>query len=328
MPQPTTREVHFDTVLTNVSIAYKQSVQGLIADRVFPIVPVEKQSDKILKFSKEYWLRIQAGLRAPGTESRGGGFALDSTSTYFADIHAFHVDAPWAMMKNSDVPDMERQIVEFVTWQLLLERERDWAFNFFDPTGKTEDVDFWTIWEAPGDFTAWDQSGSDPIKDILAAKNTILKRTGFMPNKMVIGPGVLQALKTHTAIQSQVVYSPASSADVKGLVTPELLAKLFDLDAVYVGMQPYDSGAEGAALSPSFIFPNHVLLVYAPPRPGVFVPTGGYIFEWTGYNSGYAVGISAFDLEHLKATRYEGEMAYDCKLLGPDLGILLKSVVT
>ena len=328
MPQPTTKEVHFDSVLTNVSIAYKQSVQNLIADRVFPVVPVEKQSDKILKFNKAYWLRIQAGLRAPGTESRGGGFTLDATSTYFADIHAFHMDAPWAMMKNSDFPDTERQIVEFVTWQLLLERERDWASNFFDPTGKTEDVDFWTIWDPGSEFVAWDQSNSDPIKDILAAKNTILKRTGFMPNKMVIGPGVLQALKSHTVIQSQVVYSPSAASDVKGLVTSELLAKLFDLDAVYVGLQPYDTGSEGSTLNPSFIFPNHVLLVYAPPRPGIFVPTGGYIFEWTGYNSGYAVGISAFDIESLKATRYEGETAYDCKLLGPDLGILLKNVIS
>lgn len=327
MPQPTVRDVHVDKLLTEISVAYKQSVEGLIADKVFPIVPVEKQSDKILKFSKEYWLRIQAGIRAPGTESRGGGFEIDTTDTYFADIHAFHVDAPWALFKNADIADLERQIVEFVTWQLLLERERDWAANFFDPTGKVEDVNFWTIWEPNVDFTPWKNPNSDPIDDILRAKNTILKRTGFLPNKMVIGPGVLQVLKTHPKIQSQVVYSPVSATDVKGLVTPELLAKLFDLDAVYVGMQPYDPGKEGAPFNPDFIFPNHVLLVYAPPRPGIFVPTGGYIFEWTGYNSGYAVGISVFDLEFLKATRYEGEMAYDCKILGPDLGILLRDVV-
>ena len=55
------------------------------------------------------------------------------------------------------------------------------------------------------------------------------------------------------------------------------------------------------------------------------IPTGGYIFEWTGYNSGYSVGVSSFYINHLKATRIEGEMAYDAKILAPDLGVFLKN---
>lgn len=328
MPQPTTREVHFDTVLTNIAIAYKQDVKGFIADQVFPIVPVEKQSDRILKFSKEYWFKIQAGLRAPGTESRGGGFTIDQTDTYFCDIHAFHMDVPLATFKNSDIPDLERQVVEFVMHQLLLERELDWATRFFSDTGKTPGVDFWTVWTAGTDFVAWDQSNSDPIADIEKAKQTIQKATGFVPNKLILGPQAYAALRAHPKIQAQVVYAPTTAPDVKGLVTPELLAKLFDLEAVYVGKATYDTTPERGQANPDFLFGPHALLVYAPPRPGLLIPTGGYIFEWTGYNSGYSVGVSTIDMPHLKAVRYEGEMAYHAKILGPDLGIFFKNVVS
>lgn len=328
MPQPTVSAVHVDKLLTTIAIAYKQSLTNFIADQVFPIVPVEKQSDRILTFNKEYWLRIQAGPRAPGTESRGGGFTLDTTTTYFCDIHAFHMDVPLATFKNADIPDLERQVTEFVMYQLILEREVAWAKAFFDPTGKVEGVTFWNIWTPGTDFVAWNASNSDPIADIEKAKTEILKATGIMPNKLVLGPQAYQALRTHPKIQAQVVYAPTTATDVKGLVTPDLLAKLFDLDAVYVARGTYDTGVEGSSLSPSFIFGPHALLVYAPPKPGLLVPTGGYIFEWTGYNEGYSVSISVIDMPHLKATRYEGEMAYDAKLLGPDLGIFFQNVVT
>ena len=325
MPQPTVRDVHVDSLLTNIAVAYKQEVANLIADRVFPIVPVEKQSDKILKFTKDYWLRVQAGPRAPGTESRGGGFAIETTDTYFCDIHAFHYDVPLATFANADLPNLEQQVVEFVTWQLLLEREVAFATAFFDPTGKTPGVDFWNVKTAGTDFTAWDQANSDPIADIEKFKGEVQSLTGLVPNVLVLGPKAYQTLRLHPAIQAQVVYAPGRM-DVKGLVTPELLAQLFDLKAVYVGRQYYSTTPEGATLVTQPVFGNHALLVYVPDRPGLLVPASGYIFEWTGYNSGYSVAISTIEMPHLKAIRYEGEMAYALKILGPDLGILLKNV--
>lgn len=326
MPQPTVQEVHVDSVLTNIAVAYKQSVENLIADKVFPVVPVEKQSDKIMKFTKEYWLRVQAGTRAPGTESPGGGFTVKTSDTYFCDIKAFHMDVPLSVFANADLPNLEQQVVEFVTWQLLLDREVSFAKAFFDDTGKTAGVDFWTVKVGGTDFTAWDQAGSDPIKDIENFKNQVMKETGLMPNVLVLGPKTYQILRTHSVIQSQVVYAPGRM-DVKGLVTPALLAELFDLKAVYVGRQAYATGPEGSA-TPAFIFGNHSLLVYVPDRPGVMVPTGGYIFEWTGYNAGYSVAMATIDMPHLKAVRYEGEMAYAMKILGPDLGVFLKNCVS
>jgi hypothetical protein len=44
MANPTVNDVHIDGPLANISIAYKNA--GYIADQVFPIVTVQKKSDK------------------------------------------------------------------------------------------------------------------------------------------------------------------------------------------------------------------------------------------------------------------------------------------
>jgi hypothetical protein len=46
MPLLTPSQVHIDAPLTNLTTAYVQSQDNFIADKVFPIVGVEKQSDK------------------------------------------------------------------------------------------------------------------------------------------------------------------------------------------------------------------------------------------------------------------------------------------
>jgi len=46
MPQPTARDVHVNAPLTNISIAFLQTQDSFVASRVFPSIPVTKQSDR------------------------------------------------------------------------------------------------------------------------------------------------------------------------------------------------------------------------------------------------------------------------------------------
>ena len=48
MPMLTPSAVHIDQPLTNLTIAYVQDQNAFIADKVFPVVGVERQSDKYL----------------------------------------------------------------------------------------------------------------------------------------------------------------------------------------------------------------------------------------------------------------------------------------
>jgi hypothetical protein len=89
--QPTQSQVHVDRPLTNASTAYMQSNDKFIATRVAPIVPVEKQTDKITVYNKNDFLRDEAQKRADGTESAGSGYGLNTTG-YSCDVFALHKD--------------------------------------------------------------------------------------------------------------------------------------------------------------------------------------------------------------------------------------------
>ena len=64
MPQPTTGDVHVDAILTNMSIAYMQEAYAFVAGKVFPTVPVSKQSDKFFTSTQADFIRDQVELRA------------------------------------------------------------------------------------------------------------------------------------------------------------------------------------------------------------------------------------------------------------------------
>jgi hypothetical protein len=71
--QPTLSQVHVAAPLTNIAVAYMQDDNNYIADKIFPIVPVEFQSDLYYKWSKDDFFRDEAQQRADGQESAGSG---------------------------------------------------------------------------------------------------------------------------------------------------------------------------------------------------------------------------------------------------------------
>ncbi len=52
MPQPSVQDVHVATSLTNIAVAYFQGQDAYVADKVFPIVPVQHQTDVYFVWSK------------------------------------------------------------------------------------------------------------------------------------------------------------------------------------------------------------------------------------------------------------------------------------
>ena len=71
---PKMQNIHIDRALTNMSVAYMQDADVFIAGKVFPIIPVQKQSDLYFIYEKEDFFRDEAAERAAGTESAGGDY--------------------------------------------------------------------------------------------------------------------------------------------------------------------------------------------------------------------------------------------------------------
>jgi hypothetical protein len=325
MPSPSQSDLHVNVPLTNVSIAYMQSSDAYIADKVFPKVPVKKQSDLYWKYSKSDWRRTDAARRAPSTESKGVGWNMD-TDQYFAHVYAVHKDIDDQLRSNADSNfNLDRDATEFITNQLLLKRDLDWNASYFQ-------AGVWGTDLAGGtDFDKWSDAGSDPIGDVASWILEFRKQTGFAPNKMVLGAEVMKALKQHPDIIDRIKYTQ------KGIVTEDLIATLFNVSELYTsyatvatGPQIDDAREQDAAATFDFISNSKsVLLAYAPAGPSLMTPSAGYTFTWSGYLGGNSEGvrIKRFRMEYIASDRIESEMTYDMKVVSKDLGTFAKDVV-
>lgn len=324
MPKPSPRDVHVNAPLTNISIAYIQNAQNFIADRVFPMIPVQKQSDRYFEYTRDDWFRIEAQLRGPATESAGSGFNVDNTPTYFADVFAVHKDVDDQTRANADAPIvLDRDATEYVTQQLLLKREKTWATTNFTTGVWGTDLTGVAAAPAAGQFLQWNDAASTPVEDITNEGVNIASLTGFRPNVLVLSPRVFNTLKNHPDILDRIKYTQ------RGVVTADILAGLFEVDRVLVPWGVENLAAEGLAGDFNFIFGKHALLVYSNPRPSILQPSAGYTFTWSGLLGAGAAGnrVKSFRMEHLSADRIEGEMAYDQKVVAADLGTFFSNAI-
>jgi PAS domain-containing protein len=316
MPQPTLRDVHTDAILTNVLVSYMNRGLGFVAPRVFPIVSVDKQSDRYYVYPKGDWFRDEAQKRRSGAESVGSGYTL-SSDTYYADVWAIHKDIDDQLRWNADPAiDLERDATEFVALRILMRMEREWTSTFFTSGVWGTDSTPAALWD--------DYASSDPIGDILTASTTMLQATGYRPNKLVLGLHVFNALMHHPDIIDRYKYTQSAA------VTEQLLAQLFRVNEVIVAEGVYNAAQEGATDDMQFIHGKHALLVYAPERAGLQVASAGYTFAWRNLmgSIGKPAVVRKFRMEPIRSDRIEGEAAWDHKVVATDLGYYFNSVVS
>lgn len=325
---PTPNTVHVDRPLTILSVAYMQSQEHFVASQIFPVVPVAKQSDLYYKWDKEDWFRDEAELRAPGTESAGGNYSV-GTDNYACKVHSFHKDVDDQTRANSDEAiNPDRSATNFVTQRLLLRREKQWLSRYFkagvwgtDKTGGAAG--------GGADFVQWsDYVNSNPRTDIKLGRRTILATTGFSPNTLVLSYDAADALIDHPDFVDRVKYTSKES------VTPEMIAKYFDIERVFVLKAVENTAKKGQPSAMGFAHGKHALLCYVAPEPALDTPSAGYTFTWTyapisqlkGQQNGLA--IKRFRMEHLESDRIEGNMAFDDKVVGSDLGYFFANCVS
>jgi hypothetical protein len=324
MPQPNVNSTHIDAILTNISVAYLQKQDNFIADKVFPVIPVDKKSNKYFVYTKNDWFRDEAQRRADATESAGSGYSL-TTATYNTDVFAFHKDVGDQTVANSDAPlNPLREAAEFVTQRLLLRRELQFVSDFFTTGVWGTDVTGVSGSPSSGEVKQWsDYSASDPINDIETAKASILSTTGIEANTLVLGYDVFRQLKNHPDLVDRIKYTSSQT------ITTDMLAAMFDIPRVMVAKAVKATNNEGATGAYSFAYGKGALLCNVATNPGVLTPSAGYQFSWTGVSGGLGanIGTSSFRMESIKATRVEAEMAFDNKVVANDLGYFWSTIV-
>src|SRR4030066_2517323 len=185
MPQPDVSDVHVNKMLSQISIGHMNALEAYIADKVFPFVYADKQTDIIPGYDRGFFFADEGlnMLRAPGNNAAVTGFKINKNNTYHADNFAIGFEIPDELRANQDDPfDMDQDGTRLVTELQMIRRERAWATDFMatgiwgtDVTGTT-------------DFPKWsDYGASDPIIDIRTGIRTVLQNTGRKPNRLVLG---------------------------------------------------------------------------------------------------------------------------------------------
>ncbi len=314
MPNPTRSDVHVNAPLTNVSIAYLQENTKFISTQLFPLINVPKQSDLYFQYDQGDFMRSEAKDRAPGTESAGAGYDL-STASYSCAVKALHKDVADQIRANADAPlNMDSDATKFLTQQMMIRRDKDWAASFFSGgtwTGST------TVLDINKAASKWNSATGTPIEDIDAEADSIEAKTGFRGNTLVLGVDAYNALKNSADVVDRIRYTQT------GVVTEDMLSGLLGLKKVVVARGVENTALQGAADSISRIFTGtSAVLMYVPDSPSLMQPSAGYTFAWGGYTGAGPDGqrVSRFRMDHLRSDRIEMEMSYDQKQVSTVLG--------
>lgn len=306
-------EGNTDPVLTNAAIAY--SNEAYIADQIFPVVPVMKQTGKHYIFNRERFSYMDT-RRAAGANSKEVTLTLTTGNPYYCEDHAlkqFVTDedrdnAPAGMDPYVDATENVRE-------RLLVAREKELATMLTDTAQLTQNAtlsgtDQWS-----------DYDNSDPLDDIETAAQTVQAAIGFRPNIAIMGQQVWDKLKYHPVLLELFKYTKG------GQVTMEQLAALMGVERVLLGKAFYQTADEGQTEATSFIWGKHTILAYVAPRVAPKIMTLGINYLWQGKTL-QVKRMRGVDEDDREGTYVRvGGWYYDENIVSASAGYLLKNVV-
>lgn len=305
---PTQQSVHIDQPLTNISIAYRN--EEYIAERVFPNVPVPKQSDKYYVYDREYWTRDEVERRAPGTRPVRGAYKV-SNESFLCENWGFAIPVPDELVANADAPLRPLQDATlFVTDKILLKKEILVSDQAFGTT--------WSSSATPG--TLWDVDTSDPIGDVSLANDTVVKAIARLPNVGIIGNGLWRHVKKHPDIIDRI--KGAAAPGNPAVLNAAAISALFELSEILVGRAVKNTAAENATVSHSYIWGLHMLVMYRTPTPALTTPNSGYVFQWKPRQ------VSRFREDQERTDVVDVLEYFDVKITSTLAGYLIKSAAS
>lgn len=271
--------VHIDKALTDVSIRYRNA--DFVADQVYPVKDVDKQSDKYYVYGKENF-RVRGDLRTPGSESNQSKWSV-SSDNYFADGHSLKDGVPREKGVNADPAlDLMIDTTEFLTEQRMLNRESQLVAKLVaDLTGTSL---------ASQTSTRWDDDSNDPIALIRAQRYVIAKKIGRFPNVAVFSAPVFNAIINNAHMIGRVTGAQDITAT---LITAKQLAIMLEVDEVLIAGAVYDTAQEGLTASLDFVWGVKALLFYRPPSIGLRTLALGAHFRWRKALSALAGAVPA-----------------------------------
>lgn len=315
MGYSTGKDLHVNVPLSKVAMAYEPS--GIIADQIAPIVPVNKQSDSYTIFSIAEAFKVEEDKRSPKSEAQVITRSI-SSGTYFADNYALKDDIAYEDIQNADPGTLltkRSERVKYLKKKLYLNWEYRLALQCTSTSNIGSSSAVGSNWSDATD------GNSDPIGDILTAKDNIYYSTGYNANKAIFSRRAWRYFREHANVISRLYGQQTTS---KGrIVTPAQAAAMLELEKVFIGAAIFNTADEGQTAVMSDMWGTDVLVYYTPNAPTANEPSFMYSFRWNKI-----MNMNAVIHQMPRAYKEQVELGYyqDEKITGSTLGFLITDV--
>ena len=262
--------IHIDHHLSNVAINYRPA--GFIADEIFPVVPVPKQSDTYVIYEQADLFRRENTKRSRGAEANKI-HARVSSASFYCENFALKADVTVEDRANAD-PIFVRQFEEGRVMRLQDALFLDWEIRVANQVTSSSNVG-----SSAAVSSAWtDYTNSDPMGDIWIAVDNVEVATGYRPNHILFSGTAWRNFRRNVN-----VIDKATSPGVSGGGLYPSAAQIEDLleMKVLVGNAWYNSGEEGQSMNLGQVWGDHVVAYYAPEQASIEAPSFGYYFRWS-----------------------------------------------
>lgn len=319
---------HYDEVLTNMAVAWMQSPNGFVADKVFPIAPVQHASAVYPVYPRGSFFRDEVDVRPMG--GRAKRIDVDVTwQTYLIEEESLEAAIDRRETANETSPiDIEAAKMRAIMAQHMIHRDRKWAARYFTTGIWGSDVTGVASAPSASQELFWNLDTAEPGKIVRARKRAMKMAVGYEPNILVLGSDVELALADHPAILERI--TGGATVDNPAEITNADLERYFGLRVV-TGTAIHNVAPEGGTEDmDAIVNPKSALLAYT--APGVSTmgeQTAGVTFAWTGLLGGNAAGVAVerWWEDPAKSWIIEGHTAHDPRIVSPELGIFFSAIV-
>lgn len=279
----TGRDLHIDVPLSNLSIAPFTN-GDYVAQQLFPIVPVGKQSNLYFTIDKGAWLRLpQSTLRAPGAAPRRVEWKV-SSDAYIAKNYALAGQITDEDRANADDQIMLEQNTTLFVSDMLA---RDLEVRIANKVSSISNVGSGVVLAGGNKWS--NLAGSSPLSDVTTAVAFIRANTGVIANTAVIDWDTLQILRRHPELLDLFKYTSGGELSV------DQIKSAFNVKNVLVPSGIKNTANENAAASLANIWPNICLICYVNPAPiGPKTATFGLGFRWTSDQLGVPMAVRRY----------------------------------
>lgn len=265
---PLRNEIHVDQLLSTVSLKYTNS--EYIADKVFPIVSVQKDSDLYRVYGQDF--RIPETKRANGGLSREHDFHV-STASYACVWHSQKGYVTDKDANNYDISSLRADMTESLTDVVLRAKEQAIA-SYFTTQGATP---LWSLNVSLAAIAAFDATTTvNPIQYFDTGVSTILANGGSKANFAILPRNSYIGFKHNSNVLDRVKHTSRE-------MTPEIIAGLIDVKELLVPSNVYVSSPKQAGLfadTYANIWQQDCSFIgFKPDNPGPMQASVGYTFQ-------------------------------------------------